>query len=47
VILEGEDLIKEVGDLLSYVLDAISLVIDHMNVQKMLPPVEEVKILFK
>jgi predicted DsbA family dithiol-disulfide isomerase len=38
VISEGEDLIKEVGDLLSDVLDAISLGIDHMNVQKMLPP---------
>jgi hypothetical protein len=43
VILEEEDLIKEVGVLLSDVIDAINLGIDLMSVQKTLPQVEEVQ----
>jgi len=46
VISKGEDLIKEVEDLLSDVLDVISLGIYHMNIQKMPPPVEEMQMLF-
>jgi hypothetical protein len=37
VILEEEDLIKEVGVLLSDVIDAINLGIDLMSVHKTLP----------
>jgi len=47
VISKEEYLIKEVGDIPSNNLDEISLSIDHMNVQKMLPPREEVQILFR
>jgi len=42
---EGQDLIKEVGDLLSNFLYVISLGINHLNVQKTIPLVDEVKIL--
>jgi len=37
LISEREDYVNEVGDLLSYVLDAIILNIDHFSVQKMIP----------